>query len=142
MANSDIMWNEKKDQGKKGRKNRTSGRVRVEFITKKHPISGFVHYGSERINVICYLLSSIFHKTQEWISNFVTFPNPIVLKLVTRVIESFTSLSYCKRCLIAVLPSKRMAFKPTHINFRVHVISYLTRLYMTQSHFSSVHQTT
>lgn len=134
----------RKIKEKKRRKNRTSGRVRVEFITQKHPISGFVHYGSERINVICYLLSSIFHKTQEWISNFdfhhLSQPYSSVSDPCYRIF--YISLSYCKLCLIAVLPSKRMGFKPTHINFRVHVISYLTRLYMTQSHFSSVHQTT
>ena len=91
--------------------------------------------------VIYYPVFFTKHRNESLTSIFITFPNPIVL-LVTRVIESSISLSYCKLCLIAVLPSKRMGFKPTHINFRVHVISYLTRQYMTQSHFSSVHQTT
>lgn len=48
----------------KRRKNQTLGRVRVEFVTQKHPISGFVHYELERINAM-RISSSIFHKTQE-----------------------------------------------------------------------------
>jgi len=124
----------RKIKGKKRRKNRTSGRVRVEFITQKHPISGFVHYGSERINVMSFIIQDFSQNT-----GMNLYLRHLVL-LVTRVIESSISLSYCKLCLITILPSKRMGFKPTHINFRVHVISYLTRLYMTQSHFSSVHQ--
>ena len=122
--------------------NRTSGRVRVEFITQKQSPVLFITDQRESMSyVIYYPVFFTKHRNESLTSIFITFPNPIVL-LVTRVIESSISLSYCKLCLIAVLPSKRMGFKPTHINFRVHVISYLTRLYMTQSHFSSVHQTT
>lgn len=104
----------------------------VLFITDQRESMSYVIY---------YPVFFTKHRNESLTSIFITFPNPVVL-LVTRVIESSISLSYCKLCLIAVLPSKRMGFKPTHINFRVHVISYLTRLYMTQSHFSSVHQTT
>lgn len=132
----------RKIKGKKRRKNRTSGRVRVEFITQKQSPVLFITDQRESMSyVIYYPVFFTKHRNESLTSIFITFPNPIVL-LVTRVIESSISLSYCKLCLIAVLPSKRMGFKPTHINFRVHVISYLTRLYMTQSHFSSVHQTT
>ena len=132
----------RKIKGKKRRKNRTSERVRVEFITQKQSPVLFITDQRESMSyVIYYPVFFTKHRNESLTSIFITFPNPIVL-LVTRVIESSISLSYCKLCLIAVLPSKRMGFKPTHINFRVHVISYLTRLYMTQSHFSSVHQTT
>lgn len=87
----------------------------VLFITDQRESMSYVIY---------YPVFFTKHRNESLTSIFITFPNPMVL-LVTRVIESSISLSYCKLCLIAVLPSKRMGFKPTHINFRVHVISYL-----------------
>ena len=99
------MWNEKKDQGKKEERIERLGAYAWNLLHRNIQ-SPVLFIKDQRESMLCYLLSSIFHKTQEWISNFITFPNPIVL-LVTRVIESSISLSYCKICVIAVLPSKR-----------------------------------
>ena len=69
----------------------------VLFITDQRESMSYVIY---------YPVFFTKHRNESLTSIFITFLNPIVL-LVTRVIESSISLSYCKLCLIAVLPLKQ-----------------------------------
>lgn len=136
------MWNEKKDQGKKEERiERLRARTRGIYYTETSNLRFcLLPITENQCYVIYYPVFFTKHRNESLTSS--PFPTQYWVLSVTRVIESSISLSYCKLCLIAILPSKCMGFKPTHTNFRVDAISYLTRLYMTLSHFSPVHQTT